>query len=134
MHETVFRNKLILWHGTPESKGEVTNDIAVKTTCESINEIIITVDHIDRSHRIGKYNPKKKNLKPVIVRFTRYNVRVFSNEHKLKGKQVSISESLTKMHLMKLKEARDQYTFANVWTQVCKTIFKDDCKVQVCFN
>ena len=93
MHETVFRNKLILWHGTPESKGEVTNDIAVKTTCESINEIIITVDHIDRSHRIGKYNPKKKNLKPVIVRFTRYNVRVFSNEHKLKGKQVSISET-----------------------------------------
>ena len=34
--------------------------------------------------------------------------RGFSNKRKLKGKQKSISESLTKMRLMKLKEAINQ--------------------------
>ena len=34
---------------------------------------------------------------------------------------------------MKLKEARDQYTFANVWTQDGK-MFKDDNKVKVYFD
>ena len=35
---------------------------------------------------------------------------------------------------MKLKEAGDQYTFANVWTQDGKIMFKDDNKVKVYFD
>ena len=69
----------------------------------------------------------------MIVKFARYNVRerVFSNKLKLKDNQISISKSLTKMCLMKLKEARDQYTFGNFWVQDSKIIFKDDNKVKV---
>ena len=54
----------------------------------------------------------------MIVKSALNNVqdRIFSNKRKLKGKQIIIYESLTKMLLMKLKEPRDQYTFANVWT------------------
>ena len=53
----------------------------------------------------------------------------FLNKRKLKGKQMSISESLTKMRLMKLKEARHQYTLAYVWTQNGKIMYKNDNKV-----
>ena len=35
------------------------------------------------------------------------------------------------MCLMKLKEARDQYTFANVWIQEGKKMFKDDSKIDL---
>ena len=77
-----------------------------------------------------------------IVKFARYNVRgdvemfemfeVFSNKCKLKGKQISISESLQSLRLMKLKE--DQCTFANVWIQDGKKMFKDDNKFKVYFD
>ena len=35
---------------------------------------------------------------------------------------------------MKLKEARDQYTFGNGSTQDGKTMFKDDNKIKVYFD
>ena len=93
--EQYSRRNCILLHGIPESKGEVTDDVAVKTICENMNDNIITVDDINRSHRIGKYDRQKKNPRPVIVKFARCNVRdrAFSNKCKLKGKQISISKS-----------------------------------------
>ena len=62
------------------------------------------------------------------MKLVRYKIqdRFFPSKRKLKGKQTSISESLTKFRLMKLKEARDQCTFVNVWTQHGKIMFKDD--------
>ena len=63
-----------------------------------------------------------------------FEVEFFSNKLKVKGKQISISESVTKLRLMKLKEARDQYTFANVWTQDGKIMFKDGSKAKVYFD
>ena len=63
-----------------------------------------------------------------------FEVEFFSNKRKLKGKQISISESLTKLRLMKLKEARDQYTFANVWTQDGEIMFNDGSKAKVYFD
>ena len=95
--EHYSRYNCILLHGIPECKGEVSDDVAVKTICENINDNVmaITVDDINRSHRIGKYNTHKKNPRPVIMKFAPYNVgeRVFSNRHKLKEKHISISES-----------------------------------------
>ena len=74
--EQYSRCNCILLHGIPECTGEVTDDVAVKTICENINDNVmaITVDDINRSHRIGKYNPHKKNPRTVIVKFAPYNV------------------------------------------------------------
>ena len=58
--ELYSRRNCILLHGIPECKCEDTDDDAVKTICENINDNIITVDNIDRSHSIGKYDPQKK--------------------------------------------------------------------------
>ena len=71
------RRNCILLHGMPESKGEVADNITLKTICENINGNIITVDDIDRSHRIRKYDNQKKNLRQVIVQFTWYNAQEF---------------------------------------------------------
>ena len=68
---------------------EVADDIAVKKICKNIYDNIITVDDINRSHRIYKYDSQKKNLRLLIVKLARYNVRdrAFSKQYKIKDKQ-----------------------------------------------
>ena len=81
---------------------------------------------LDRSHRIG--NPKtKKKSRPIIVKFVRYYDRrdVFVNKKCLKGKGKSITESLTAFRMQKLKNARDEHGFFNVWTVDGKIMFKN---------
>ena len=103
--EQYSRRNCVLLH-------DITDDIVAKAIFENINGILITIDDINRSHKIVKYDPQKKYPRPLIVKLARYNV--FSSKRKLKDKERSISESLKKMRLIKLKEARDRYTFANV--------------------
>ena len=55
---------------------------------------------------------------------TRHNI--FKNKKLLKGKGVSITESLTKDRMAKLNEARETYGFRNVWTSDGKIIFKNE--------
>ena len=66
--EQYSRRNCILLHDIPESKGEFNDDVAVKKTSETINDNIITLDDITRSHAIGEYDPQKKNPRPVIVK------------------------------------------------------------------
>ena len=76
----------------------------------------ILPNDLDWSRNIG--NPKtKKKERPIIVKFVRYNLRhnIFKNKKLLKGKGVSITESLTKDRMAKLNEARETYGFRNVW-------------------
>ena len=89
--------------------------------------ISITIHDIDRTHRLGKRKLDNNVLRPIIVKFTRYNVRnrVFKTKKKLKGKAVSIKESLTKRRVVELKKAREMYGFINVWSQDSKILFSD---------
>ena len=41
---------------------------------------------------------------------------MFSKKKHLKGKSISITESLTSFRMKKLKEAREKYGFKHVWT------------------
>ena len=66
------RNSLLI-HGLPESKNE-NRDLLAKEAIETKMNIKITDNDIDRTHRIGK--PKNKGkLRPVIIKFVRYNDR-----------------------------------------------------------
>ena len=60
---------------------------------------------IDRTHRID-IRSKGKN-RPIIVKFVRYmdRRRVFTNKKRLKRKDMSITESLTKIRMSAWKEA-----------------------------
>ena len=68
-----------------------------------------------------------KKSRPIIVKFVRYNdrINVFNRKEKLKGNNISITESLTVTRMKKLKEAREIYEFKNVWTSDGKFLFKD---------
>ena len=92
---------------------------------EKLN-IKILPDDLDQSHGIG--NPKTKNKeRPIITKFVRQILRhnIFKNNKLLKGEDGSITESLTKDRMEKLKEARETYVFKKVWTSDDKLFFKD---------
>ena len=87
----------------------------------------ITIHGIDRTHRLGKRKLDNNVPRPIIIKFTRYNIRnrIFKTKKKLKGKTVSITESLTKRRVVELKKAREMYGFNNVWSQDSKILFSD---------
>ena len=92
---------------------------------------------LDRSNRIG--NPKiKKKSRPIIGKFVRYYDRrdEFMNKKCIKGKGKSVTESLTEFWMQKLKNARDEHDFFNVWTVDGKIMFKnsDNGKLNVYYG
>ena len=105
-----MRNCLLL-HGIPENKNEKTDDLSLATINEHL-ELEITEVDIERTHRIGKPREVGQKSRPIIVKFVRYNDRknVFNRKKKLKGKNISITESLTATRMKKLKEARGKFT------------------------
>ena len=86
----------------------------------------LIIEDLDRTHRTGKVNNGKSRT--IIVKFVRYNVRkkIFHNKRKLKGKNTSITESLTMLRVKKLNEARDLYDRNNVWTYDGRIMVKDE--------
>ena len=85
----------------------------------------IEKDEIDRSQRLGapKNNGKSR---PIVIKFARYKTRcrIFKNKKKLKGKSISVTESLTKKYMEALKKARKDHGFENVWSSEGKIFYK----------
>ena len=79
-------------------------------------DIDLSVNDIDRSHRIEKLSPRKKRA--IIVKFFRYNDqrKVFSNKKKIKNCGISITESLTAHQMEELNKACNEHGLKNVWT------------------
>ena len=94
-------------------KNEMGNDISYKD--------------IERTHRIVTQK-KDQKARPLIVKFVQYNDRrkVFVNKKRLKGKNLAITESLTRRRLEALKDAKKRYGFQKVWTSDGKIIYKED--------
>ena len=76
--------------------------------------------------------------RPTIVRFVRYMDRrcVFTNKNRLKGKNISITKSLTEIRMSALKEARNKFGYSKAWTADGKVMYKDegDTKTKVYFD
>ena len=90
-------------------------------------------DDIDRLHRIGKQKDEPNKVRRVIVKFMRYSDRnkIFRNKKQLKGKKMSIIESLTELRMSKLKEARDEFGFSNVWSTDGRILYKEEGSDQI---
>ena len=101
----------MLIHGLLQSKNENTDDLVIDTIKEKMGEEI-EKDEIDKSHRLGapKNNGKSR---PIIIKFVRYNTRcrIFENKKKLKGKRISVTESLTKKRMEVFKKVRENHGF-----------------------
>ena len=125
-------------HDIEERRQEVTDELVIQTI-KSEMDIDIDVKDIDRTHRIGAKTENKR--RPIIVKFARYSERrkFFSSKKRLKGKNLSITESkdvrelsnilaesLRKLRMFKLRAATDEQSFRNVWTVVGKILYKVD--------
>ena len=123
--EQYSRRNCLLIHGIKAEKDENTDNVVIKFIQDDLQEEINIAD-LDRTHRIGKVNNGKS--RPIMAKFARYNVRkkVFRNKRKLKGKNMSITESLTKIRVSKLNEARDLYNRNNVWTYDGRIMVKNE--------
>ena len=102
-NEQKSRTSCLLIHGVEETVDENTDDICMDIINQRIG-VNITIDEIERSHRVG---PKKHQTsrrtkpRPVIIRFAsmRKRIEVYKNKKNLKGMNILITESLTAMQL-----------------------------------
>ena len=129
--EQYSRRNCLLVHGIAEEKEEITDEVIINILNEKLDPEI-TLQYIEKTHRIGE--PKKTRGKtcPITVKFVRYNDRnrVFRNKKKLKDQKISITESLTKTRMDQLKQTKETYGFTNVWTSDGKILFKSDSKAK----
>ena len=109
---------------------ENSNEDTDKLVLNIINndlEIDLTEVAIDFTHHIGDPKKKKKKARPIIAKIVRYYDRkeVFSKKKHVKGKGISIIDSLTSFRLKKLEEAREKCGFKHVWTIDGRILFKN---------
>ena len=88
-----------------EKNNEGTNQTIINIVKNDLGEEITNYD-IDRKHCLGKRKLDNNVPRPIIVEFARRNAhnRIFKAKKKLKGKSVSIMESLTKRRVIELKK------------------------------
>ena len=101
------RRNCLLIHGMEENSNEDTDKLVLNIINNDLG-IDLTEVAIDCTNRIEDPKKKKKKVPPIIVKFVRHYDRkeVFSKKKYLKGKGISIPESLTSFRMKKLKEAR----------------------------
>ena len=101
------RRNCILIPGISEQKGKYMDEQALKIIREKLGGTDGKLD-LDETHRIRTFKEDKKKCRPIIVKFSRYNVhgKVFKNKKNIKGKDYSISETLTALKIKNLTEAQ----------------------------
>ena len=108
--EQLSRKNYLLIHGIEERRHEVTDKVVIQTIKSEMDRDLDVKD-IDRTHWLGAKLENKR--RPVIVKAARYSERrqVFNSKKRLKGKNLFITESLTKLRMRKSKAARDEYFY-----------------------
>ena len=81
-------------------------------------DVPVTPYCIDRSHRLGRFQPSSNKPRPVIVKFVSYETRrqVFLAKRRLKGSKIVITENLTKWRSDLLNRTRAQPDIKAAWT------------------
>ena len=87
-------------HGIKERRQEVIDELVIQAIKSEI-DIDIDVKDIDLTHWIGAKT--ENNRRNIILKFVRYSERrkVFNSKKRLKGKNLSITEILTKLGMSK---------------------------------
>ena len=103
------RNNCLLLHGVEENMMQQDTDgILLNVINNDLGLTNITIEDIQRSHRLGPFKKDQRNLRsarknprPIIMRFSSWRDRqkVFKAKRNLKGKKISISENLTQHRL-----------------------------------
>ena len=114
--EQYSRCNCLVVHGIPETK-EHTSEAVLQVFNEQLN-VQVTTNCIDRSHRLGRFQPSSNKPRPVIVKYVSYETRrqVFSAKRRRKGCNIVITENLTKRRSELLNRTRTQPDVKAAWT------------------
>lgn len=124
--EQYSRRNCLIFYKILEKPGEDVNATVINIIQKDLGIVDITEQDIDRAHRLksNKQRTTAANIatngsRPIIVKFARYYPRaaVFQNKKKLKGSNVSITESLTRRRLALLQLAKNLFGRERVWSQ-----------------
>ena len=126
------RNQCLLIHGIAENDEEDTDTVAVGIINNELEILEFTASGLHNSHRLGpkknRRNTRNTEVKPrpIIIRFVYYRDRydVFKNKSKLKGKNMYITENLTKSRVLLYQAAKEAYGKQNVWTSGGRVVTK----------
>ena len=91
--EQYSKRNCLLIHGIKERRHKAIDEVVIQTI-KSETDIDIDVKDIDQTHQIGAKTENKRRL--ITVKLARYSERrkVFSSNKSLKGKNLSVPESL----------------------------------------
>lgn len=111
--EQYSRRNNIRIFGIKESEDENTDQIVLKVASQL--QVPLSVQQIDRSHRVGRKGTKPR---PIIVKLVSYKQRqaLFMAKKGLKGTKPFICEDLTITRRVLLKKAVETYSSEKVWT------------------
>lgn len=114
--EQYSRRNNLRFFGIGEHKNEDTDALVLAVISSKLG-VNVSVDDIDRSHRVGRMNADDKP-RAIIVKFVSYRTRalVFNSKKKLKASGISIKEDLTTFRLSLLKKATSVYGMGKVWS------------------
>lgn len=114
--------------GIQEQARENTDDLVLDVVHNKLKLTHVTVDDIDRSHRVGVKKDGKP--RPIIVKFVSYRKRneVFKVKRLLVKSGITIREDLTSERLSLLNAAIQKYGINNVWTMDGKIAVKTETR------
>ena len=88
--------------------------------CQSLLSNVLTV--------LGPLSKRRKNQDPSLLNLyaTMTGKMLIVNKKRLKGKGISVTESLTKFRMQKRLEARETHGFSNTWTIDGRIMYKGE--------
>ncbi|XP_022837576.1 uncharacterized protein LOC111364773 [Spodoptera litura] len=109
------RRKILLLHGVPEAKEEVTAKVVVQVAKEHL-KLDLKLPDIKRCHRMGRTMQKPR---PIIFKLHDVTLRdsIWFGKAGLKGSGLTISEFLTKSRHNVFMAARDKFGVNQCWTK-----------------
>ena len=137
--EQYSRRNCLRFHGIEETSGENTDQLVISLVKDKM-EIDLRPEDLDRSHRVPLRSHQRSSegrspVKPIIVKFSRYNVRreVYAARSLLKGTRIYVHEDLTRERSDLLFKARELQNVARTWTYDGRifALTKDNRKVKI---
>ena len=121
------RNRNLVLRGIAEEKGEDSTDKFIGALNSNL-PITLSRSDIERSHRLGRFNPSNGKPRPIIARFfdETKKISLYRAKKGLKGKRITLSENLTSSRQRLYNMAINILGVRKVWTNQGRIFTKHD--------
>ncbi|CAH2039152.1 unnamed protein product, partial [Iphiclides podalirius] len=125
--DTRSRRKALIVTGLPEKNNEDCTQLLIEVFNKKLGLNDMSKSSFKVCHRLGA--PSKEHHRPVLVRFTSMDSRMFvwKAKTKLKGSPIALKEFLTRVRQAVFTKARLHFGMRSVWTQGGVIFIKTAC-------